>query len=1117
MEQIVIDVLTDRYFQPGEESWADISKRVSEYVGKKVEEKKLFYNLIRDRIFIPNSPCLMNAGTINPQMSACFTIPIGDSIPEIFDAIKYAAIIHKSGGGCIGGESLLITSNGPKTIKEYVESDDDSYVYSYDENTKSMKWANVIKKHTTSLPSHRIYNIKGHHGFSIRASDWHPFFVFDGLDIVHKRADELQKGDCIIGSNDLCNPITFVDKGYLLGVVISDGAIDKTSRNSKYIYDRVRILKSHESVIAKCAEIIDCKYSISKREDYQVACYELSVSGAKASYILGLFDTDSVKCNNKHIPTWVFTSDISMRMSVLIGLLDGDGFQEKNTYAYDTCSKDLAYGLHMLLGTIGIPSKMRTKVSKKEHWSLMYSVTFENSTWLNNIINEMSMRHNYDLKTKNCSISVDKQYFYDLDKIIKIRTVESSKHGIEIDNAHVNTAKWGWSGLLPKNSTAIVLRKLGYDKNAASINSGIKIEKIEVSSYDDTLYDLTVENSHTYVAGVNGFCIVHNTGFNFSDLRAKGSVVQGTGHIASGPVSFLKVFNEATETIKQGGKRRGANLGSLDVDHPDIVEFITCKNMEGSLSNFNISVNIPDSFMKNLSDPHNKKIWDLIVDGNWKNGEPGIIFSDRAELDNTCKHLGKVKYRNPCAEFVGLAWESCNLGSINLTKFVNNGVFDYDKFNEVIILAVTFLNNVIDKNEYPLPQIQEATLKTRKIGLGVMGLADTFILMNLTYGSKESLKFTSNLFKTMRSVADEASISLASKHGVYPESQGDQRRNASVLSIAPTGTISLIAECSSSIEPNFSYVTNRSTWASGEKQTYIMIHPLFNDHLSDMDETTRQSIISYMHENKSIQNCDDAPAELKRLFITASDISPAQHVAIQSVIQKHVDQSISKTINCSNDTTKEQIANIMLDAWRSGCKGITVYRDGSRDNVVLEGKSEVKSNLGPTYKVPSKAPAIRYNVRVGCGKMAVFVVGDPDTGEPIELWQIPVSGGGCAGLNSGNGRGISKALQYGMPPEVFIKSGEHVTCPACAGKPNLDGKSCPSAAGRKLREYINDIKVVKKYLKAHHEDIELLVGKHPIEQIDPPLNDNRCPSCKEPLTFAEGCATCQKCGYSKCS
>lgn len=614
------------------------------------------------------------------------------------------------------------------------------------------------------------------------------------------------------------------------------------------------------------------------------------------------------------------------------------------------------------------------------------------------------------------------------------------------------------------------------------------------------------------------------TGFNFSELRGNGSTVKGTGHVASGPVSFMKVFNAATETIKQGGKRRGANMGALDVDHPDIIEFIKCKEKEGELANFNISVNITDDFMKNKEVGKNKEIWDLIVHGSWLNGEPGIIFLDNSERDNKCPHLGKLKYRNPCQEFVGLENESCNLGSINLMKCYDpiTGKFNYDKFEYLIRSGVRFLNNVVDKNEFPVKDIEIATKKTRKIGLGVMGYADLLIIMGLRYGSTNANRFTAELFSFMRRIADDESTILASVNGTYPEARGDIRRNASVLSIAPTGSISLFAGSSSGIEPNFAYVVNRSTWSSGEKVTFKQVNPLFDEHIKKHYSTNYNAIVDWMFEHGTIQNCPLVNDKTKDLFVTCKDVTPIEHVHVQALIQDYVDQSISKTINCPNSTTKEEIANIIEIAWECGCKGLTVYREGSRNDVVLETNASKKQDelvkvveiTNPVKyklvtgngrilpKTPKDSPAGMYKRTSGCGHMMI-AIGEMDS-KPHSV--TIVNKGGCDALTQALAELTALALRWQVPLWDVRKVLTGVKCSAALKNPKSDGKSCPDILGQILRDYYPHDDAPPK-----NDEVEKKVVVPTIQA------KIVCPDCGGPLNFAEGCVSCPSCSYTKCS
>ena len=611
------------------------------------------------------------------------------------------------------------------------------------------------------------------------------------------------------------------------------------------------------------------------------------------------------------------------------------------------------------------------------------------------------------------------------------------------------------------------------------------------------------------------------TGISLSAIRGSGSPVKGTGHCASGPVSFMHVFNAATETIKQGGKRRGANMGHLNVDHPDILEFIKCKEVEGDLSNFNISINITDKFMKNLSDPKNKEIFDLIVRGNWRNGEPGIIFSDTAEKDNKCPHLGKLTDTNPCCETRLFPWESCNLASINLMACVEDGKFNWYKFDSLISTGVRFLDDMIDKNVYPLPKIEEATKKTRKIGLGVMGFADLLISLGIKYGDEESFKFTDELFKFMRNVADRESAEIAVYKGVYPVAKNDNRRNAVVLSIAPTGSISLFAGVSSGIEPNFGWVYNRSTWVDGEKKTYNMLHPLFEEICDGMDVNHLNwstNAINYALEHGTMK--DSGKETYFDNFVVAKDISPMDHIRMQAVIQKHVDQAISKTINCKSSTTESDIASMIVAAWKLGCKGFTIYREGSRDDVVLETNSGKSAIVTPVSNNPVMALIANGNGRIlpktprsmmsitekrnsSCGKLYI-TIGEVDSKPHTVL--IKNKGGGCTAMIQTVAELTAAMLRWKIPRWELVRILNGIKCEACLKNPKADGRSCSDIIGKVLRENYPDEEIPNKY-----DEVEIA------EQSTVVINKIACPKCGKSLIFSEGCRSCPECGYSHCS
>ena len=461
------------------------------------------------------------------------------------------------------------------------------------------------------------------------------------------------------------------------------------------------------------------------------------------------------------------------------------------------------------------------------------------------------------------------------------------------------------------------------------------------------------------------------TGFSFSNLRPKGDIVASTQGVASGPLSFIKVFDSATEAIKQGGKRRGANMGILRIDHPDIEEFIIAKREEKILTNFNLSVAITDHFMEALKkgekfpliNPRNKKIvkyvdpkriFSLIAESAWECGDPGVIFIDTINRYNPTPHLGEIEATNPCGEQPLLPFESCNLGSINLANFVEDGKINWEDLKEVIHLVVRFLDNVIEINRFSIPQINKITKLTRKIGLGVMGFADFLIKLNISYAEPEAIALAEKVMKFINEESVKASQKLAIERGnfpAYPGSIWDKpdtpfMRNATTTTIAPTGSISLIAGVSSGIEPLFGVYYERKTLGNIIIKEF---HPLFIEILEkeNYSENEIKSILEEVKEKGILKNIK-LPERIKKLFVTTYEISPDQHLAIQEAFQKYTHNAVSKTINLPKEATVENIKTIYLKAYKLGLKGVTVFRYGSKsEQVIYIGGAEEREPTCP--------------------------------------------------------------------------------------------------------------------------------------------------------------------------
>ena len=608
------------------------------------------------------------------------------------------------------------------------------------------------------------------------------------------------------------------------------------------------------------------------------------------------------------------------------------------------------------------------------------------------------------------------------------------------------------------------------------------------------------------------------TGFSFSRLRPKDSTVRSTGGIASGPLSFLKIFNTATEQIKQGGTRRGANMGILRVDHPDIIEFIRAKEVDGELNNFNLSVGITDKFMDALEEEKTyelvnpqdgkvvaevpaKEVWDLLVDRAWLSGDPGIIFIDSINRDNPTPELGEIEATNPCGEQPLLPYEACNLGSLNLVKFVNreNKTILFNKLQEAVQVAVHFLDNVISANCYPLEQIAEKVNATRKIGLGVMGFADMLFELGIPYDSDEAIRTAEEVMGAINLSGRKASQELAIVRGPYPaytEERGYRpQRNATVTTIAPTGSLSIIADCSGGIEPIFALCFTKNI-LGGEK--FLETNQFLQNKLQELG-LDKPEILEKIAAKGTIQDIEEIPEELRRVCVTAQDIAPEWHMKMQAAFQKYTDNAVSKTINLPNSATREDIDYIYRQAYELGCKGTTVYRDGCKSiQVFATGERQKKMTGEDTVKKerPTVMRGFTQKVQTGLGTM-YLTVNELD-GEPFEVFAIiGKSGHSITAKTEAIGRLISLALRSGVSVREIVTQlkgigGEH---PTFREKGMV--LSIPDAIAWILAD---------TYLK----------NDAPVKAAVPDLTNENCPDCGHKLNFQEGCAHCPACGYSKC-
>lgn len=636
------------------------------------------------------------------------------------------------------------------------------------------------------------------------------------------------------------------------------------------------------------------------------------------------------------------------------------------------------------------------------------------------------------------------------------------------------------------------------------------------------------------------------TGFSFSRLRPCGSAVNSTGGVASGPISFMKVFNMATEAVKQGGTRRGANMGILRVDHPDIMEFIHCKTNNKEITNFNISVGLTEKFMNaveagkdyELVDPHGgrvtgtlnaREVFECIVDAAWHNGEPGIIFLDRLNRDNVVPKAGEIESTNPCGEQPLLPYESCNLGSINLTKMLKeeNGVysFDWDKLKATAKKAVHFLDNVIDANKYPLKEIDFMTKQTRKVGLGVMGWADALLRLKIPYNSEQAVRLAETVMRAVTEAGREESRELAKIRGTFPlfqESTLDQeipQRNATVTTIAPTGTLSLLASCSSGVEPIFGYVYIRNIMDGTEM---IEVNPILREVLEERGLHSDE-LMKKIAKQGSLEGIEEIPEEIRRVFVSAHEVSPEFHIRMQAAFQRHTDNAVSKTVNFCNSATREEVAEVYKLAFRLGCKGVTIYRDGSRSEQVLnigkvkkDGREESPAEGGQAVIKPRTRPdmtaGITERVRIGCGNLYITVNYD-DKGI-CEIFTNTGKAGGCPSQSEATARLASIALRSGIDVRSIIDQLKGIRCPSTIRQSGMKCTSCPDAIAKAIeRVYQQQVRL------GHWAEPELSAAEgSAASQVESvvPGRMRFCPECGAKLEHEGGCVICRNCGYSKC-
>jgi len=963
-----------------------------------------FYEMMARLEFMPNSPTLMNAGRELGQLSACFVLPIGDSMEEIFDAIKYTALIHK----CLVPDTLVMTDSGCRRLGT-IESG------MWIETHEGMDI--VRSKHENGVQE--VFTVETSEGYNITGTALHRIMTLSPEgELVWQKIGQLTPGVKLV-----------MKLGGWLGGTESAVPHD-LSEFAESGVDR-RLIGADEKAL--CAFL---RRAFGERG-------------------------------------WISPAGVAN---------------------IELDSERLASEMQTILFYLGIPTTREdTRLTVCTRSGFMI---FKDKVGFDSLILAKRLEE------------------VDPEAMMEELRVAGSAHQEPDDQGHYIVTV---QTVLPAGKQKVV--------------------------------DLTIPQRHAYLA--NGF-VSHNsgggTGFSFSRLRPSSDSVKSTAGVSSGPISFMEVFNAATETIKQGGTRRGANMGILRVDHPDILEFITCKRDSTRLTNFNISVALTDRFMEALKEggeydlinPRTKqpikklqarKVFDMIVNMAWRNGEPGTIFLDRINRDNPTPKVGDIESTNPCGEQPLLPYESCNLGSINLARMLTHKdgrqVFDWARLGETVHLSVRFLDNVIDVNKYPLKQIEEMTKANRKIGLGVMGFADMLLRLGIPYDSDEAIGLGRDIMKFINEEGHKASVTLAEERGSFPNfedstlaGKNKHIRNATVTTIAPTGTISIISGVSSGIEPIFAVAYVRNVM---DKDILPEVNPIFEEAAKDRGFYT-SDLMKEIASKGTLKDLKMVPEDVRRLFVTALDISPQWHIRMQAAFQEHTDNAVSKTVNFPTDATPKDVEDVYLMAYNLGCKGVTVYRYGSREDQVLSVGEEHKTaeEISAEEEEASRLPRARpyvtrgstQRLETGCGHLYV-TINEDERGLCEVFTQMGKSGGCTASQAEAVGRLISLALRSGIEPEAIVKQLKGIRCPTPLWQPGGMVLSCSDAVAKALERFSKD-----RSLTA-----EKVEGEAPAPLAGAPAKQNHvdkgdvcpeCPECGSMVEYVEGCVVCRTCGFSKC-
>jgi len=1068
------------------------------------ETAREFFRIISNLEFLPNSPTLMNAGLELQQLSACFA-----------------------------AGTPVSTNLGPKPIEEVVAGD---FVL-----THAGRYRRVL---ATSRRESTVNRIKIHRMPAMFASDEHPFLTLDGwvpasgLAGRHVRLGRLVggaakthiefqgevEGDLVYrnktGQSDISKqrhlqfgtrslqikPVRArvqLDEtmGWFFGMYLAEGEINPELRavrftlglhEEAYANQLITILRDRFGVGAEVTHVIDAPTSwLTVRAHSKILCEWIATEFSRGFA-------------GKKLPHWIHATPAEFRAGLLRGVADGDGTRVNVNQTRVTLSNEgLVRQLFELAVGLGETPCLKSEYVPENATATPWSITLGGKP--------MYVR--------------DGAYLVEsVERVAGVTTVFNLE--VEEDNTYVA--------------------------------NGVIVHNCFVLPVDDSLAGIFQTLKESALIHQSG----GGTGYSFSRLRPKNDFVKSTMGVASGPVSFMKVYDAATQQVKQGSKRRGANMGILRVDHPDILEFITCKDKTSEITNFNISVAITDKFMEalrsgtkyDLVNPRNNQVagqldahqvLDKIAYQAWKNGEPGLFFIDENNRRQPTPHVADMEATNPCGEQPLLPYESCNLGSIDLARHMRRNAagrwdVDWKKLEGTIRATTRMLDDVIDMNAYPVKQIEEMTYATRKIGLGVMGFARMLFMLEVPYDSKEGVEWGRKIMQFIQETGYNESAKLAEERGVYPAWEGSRHqekglrlRNSYVTTVAPTGTLSMIADTSGGCEPEFSLIWYKRVM-EGEELPYFLD---YFEEVAKREDFWREDLVQKILANHgSPRGLKEVPEKWQRVFATAHDIAPEWHVRMQAAFQDSCDAAVSKTINLPREATVEDVKKAYLLAFDLHCKGITVYRDGSRGDQVLNiGVAEKDKPKQIHVEVPPEPAVVRPRARpdvitgrtqkILTGYGALYVTVNEDEKGLFEVFaQIGRGGGYTASFTEGIARLVSLCLRSGVPVDEIIDQLEGIRSPRIAVDHGERVYSIPDAIAKAIKRHIGMQKTgVQPPVETYDElggavetDIEMeKESRDAAELLRKGLNPE-CPECGKSLVFEEGCVKCHSCGYSEC-